>query len=297
MDITKKEFICNIKAIADWTIPINIQKIVLNKIVILMTRALNFGSEEQKILSQNNIFKDRHKNERCFILCAGPNVNQLDLKHLKDEYVISVSSTYHHPDFLDFAPRYHCLPQLTFNDQFTRQTALDWFREMNAKTGNAIIFFSGTELELIRSEGLFPNRNVYFLSISLPPIPMPDELDICYPLPSVQSVPIMCLYLALYMGFSRIYLLGTEHDSLITGRYDYFYTSTVLTNTDNSVNEDKTIKRCSFHTELDAYHTLWHQYEAIDAIAKTRGAKIYNATPGGILDVFPRVRYETLFNQ
>lgn len=50
-----------------------------------------------------------------------------------------------------------------------------------------------------------------------------EEVDLTLKTMSVQSVPIMCLELAIYMGFSEIYLIGTEHDALTTNQYKYFY--------------------------------------------------------------------------
>jgi len=48
-------------------------------------------------------------------------------------------------------------------------------------------------------------------------------------------------------------------------------------------------------TEFASYVTLWRQYKALRAIATARGVRIFNATRGGLLDVFPRVELEALF--
>jgi hypothetical protein len=39
---------------------------------------------------------------------------------------------------------------------------------------------------------------------------------------------------------------------------------------------------------------LWRQYRAIRRTADAASVKILNATAGGLLDVFPRVRLETV---
>lgn len=44
----------------------------------------------------------------------------------------------------------------------------------------------------------------------------------------------------------------------------------------------------------DAY-ALWENYKAVKRIAEQNDIKIYNATVGGALDVFPRVDYNDLF--
>ena len=99
----------------------------------------------------------------------------------------------------------------------------------------------------------------------------------------------------MYMGFSTIYLLGTEHDSFATGYYRYFYDNQV-TSTDFAVATNGDI-RCTLYQELRAYTILWEQYLHLNNIAESNGIKIFNATQGGKLDVFERVDFDTLFIQ
>ena len=248
-----------------------------------------------ELAARNAVFHDRHAGERCFILCNGPSVKRQNIRLLKDEQVFSVSSGYHHPDYGHIGPAYHCVPQLTYG-RLTRADAVAWFSEMDAKLGNATLFLNYTEETLVREEGLFRGRDVRYLVLSgdfadFEPL---AKLDIAKRLPGVQSVPIMSLIVAMYMRFTRIYLLGADHDHFRTGEYKYFFEPTVLRGKDASANADGKLA-VSWYDELSGLVRLWGQYRALKRIAEHNGIQIVNATVGGELDEFPRVDLESLF--
>jgi hypothetical protein len=163
---------------------------------------------------------------------------------------------------------------------------------MHGRVGDAELFLSETEAALVEGERLFPGRTVRYLSLT----ESFDELgegiiDISGRVPGVQSVPIMCLMIAMYMGMSPIYLLGTDHDHFKTGVYKYFYEPTVLKGKDASVAEDGHVLT-SRYQDFHDLAALWRQYRAMREIAQRAGIRIFNATHGGELDEFPRARLE-----
>lgn len=245
----------------------------------------------------NAVLHDKHAGERCFVLCNGPSVRKQNLRLLKGEAVISVSNGYHHPDYGFFRPRYHCLPQVTYG-AFTEADAVEWFREMHGKLGGAELFLNYTEEPLVRRFSLFPGRTVRYVVLdghmdSLHGRGIPD---LSKSIPRVQSVSVMCLMLAMYLGFRTIYLLGTDHDQFKTGEYTYFYEPSVLRGKDPDVNADGKVvsKR---YDEFQALARLWRQYRTMREIAERHGLKIWNATAGGELDEFPRVDLERVLEK
>ena len=97
-----------------------------------------------------------------------------------------------------------------------------------------------------------------------------DAYDIVY---DGYSIAYSCIELAVYMGFSEIYLLGT--DCTYLGEKEHFVDSGV---------EDRSRK---FATPK-----LIVGYEAAKEYADTHNIKIYNATRGGVLEVFERVNLD-----
>lgn len=49
------------------------------------------------------------------------------------------------------------------------------------------------------------------------------DIDLTKLILGPQSVAILALQIAIYMGFNEIYLIGTEHDTLLTREYRHFY--------------------------------------------------------------------------
>jgi hypothetical protein len=242
----------------------------------------------------NSALRGRHAGARCFILCTGPSVRKQDLRRLAGELVISVSSAYLHPDFNVFKPAYHCVPQITYG-KMTEDDVIGWFRDMHAHAAGAEMVLSNTERTLVESHRLFGDRRVHYLHFDgdghygdAGTVP-----DLTGSLPGPQSVPIMALMLALYLGCKTIYLLGTEHDHFITGTYNYFYDRSPVSGKDLSVNGDGQVVM-SRYDELHAFARLWRQYRWLRSCASSAGATIYNATAGGALDEFERVDFGAL---
>jgi hypothetical protein len=69
----------------------------------------------QRLAAPNTALKFRHQGQRAFILCNGPTTLRQNLLPLAGELVFSVSSGYLHPDYDRIKPRYHCIPQITYD--------------------------------------------------------------------------------------------------------------------------------------------------------------------------------------
>lgn len=259
-------------------------------------RALLFTVWHHRELLGNRRFRHKHRGGRCFILCNGPSVLRQDILPLQHEMVMSVSSGYLHRDFSRIKPAYHFVPPITYG-MMTEEDVVRWFEEMDNKIGEAELFLSSTEYDLVKAHSLFSRRSVNYLCVGRPFWPRGTGiLDICGPIPPIASAPIMALLVALYMDFKEIYLLGTDHDSLITREYRYSFEPTVLRGKDFAVDEDGRI-RVPIYEELTAYLMLWTQYRHIKQIANAKGVNIRNASIGGMLDEFQRVQLADIFSQ
>lgn len=262
----------------------------------LLKTELQVPIEYRNIIQENSKFKNIHKGKRCFILCTGPSVNLLDLKKLEGEYSIAASNFYMHKDYDVIKPNYYCVPNLSYNDKFTEEFGRKHLKMIEKRAGDTHFFYSITEKEMIEQYGMYKGKSVNYLFFSLLGCEY-EEVDLTLKTLMVQSVPIMCLELAIYMGFSEVYLIGTEHDLLTTGQYKYFYNrnDNVVGNVDISADGNSNITR-SYEFFLPCFYRLWEQYRIMKRIAGKKGIKIFNATPGGQLDLFERVDYNTLFN-
>lgn len=253
--------------------------------------ALAFLILHRRDMRGNRRFRNKHQGERCFILCNGPSVLKQDILPLRNEIVMSVSNGYLHKDFERIRPAYHFVPSVTYG-MMTEQDFVQWFREMDDRLGDAELFLGSTEYPLVKKHGLFPGRTVNYLCCARPFLAGETKvIDIGGIVPVIASVPIMCLLAAIYMGFKEIYLLGVDHDSLITREYKYSFEPTVLRGKDYSVDEEGRV-RIPLYEELQAYLLVWSQYRHLKQIAEANAVSIFNATAGGLLDEFPRVDFK-----
>jgi len=248
------------------------------------------------VLAENAVLHNRHTGQRCFILGNGPSVKQLDLTMLKGQNVISVSNGYLHQGYASFAPRYHCLPQVTYG-KMTRESVVAWFNEMHQHLGNAELFLNETEAELVREYGLFSGRKVHYVVMreSFDELEEREVIDITRPIPRVGSVPVLAIILAMYMGFKEIILLGVDHDHFKTGKYVYAFETKVQKDKDYSVSSDGTVVT-TWYDDFQTLARLWRQYRILGEIASASKISIVNATAGGELDEFQRREFQSLFS-
>nr|WP_246713797.1 hypothetical protein [Rhizobium leguminosarum] len=248
-------------------------------------------------LEENTQLAGLHAGQRCFILGNGPSVRDLDLLLLEGENVITVSNGYLHSDFDKFRSRYHCVPQITYG-LMNSEDVIRWFEEMHSYLGAAELFLSSTESELIRNHNLFSGRTVRYLMLgkSFDDRSSDEIIDISQPVPRVESVPVMALMIAMYLGFEEIILLGVDHDHFLSSSYQYAFDLKVQKGKDFTANADGTVQT-NRHDDFQSLARLWRQYRAISNIAKANGIRIFNSTPGGALDEFDRRPFQAWFEE
>jgi hypothetical protein len=246
------------------------------------------------VLAANADLRDRHAGQRCFIVGNGPTVRQVDLRSLQGETVFSVSNGYLHDNYAAMSPAYHCVPQITYG-VMKEADVVDWFCEMDRSIGPAELFLNETEAALVHRHGLFRTRRVHYLALqnSFDELDSRDVIDIAGPIPRVESVPVMALLVAMYLGFRKIIIIGVDHDSWRTGYYNYAFEPKSVADKDVSVASNGKIVTPNFDT-FQSLARLWRQYRCLGQIAAANQIEILNAGHDGELDEFPRRSFESL---
>lgn len=272
------------RSLADWTLPPAVQQTVRTAVQRWKT------TEPRDLLAANRALHQRHRGERCFIIATGPSIAMQDLKPLAGEVCIGVSNFFVHPDYEVIRPRYHCIA--SYHAPITQDAWLTWMREMDAKIGNAALFMSAEDRALLPVD-VFEKRQVYytFAKRSMTDQPPMRSIDLTRSILSPQSVTILALQIAVYMGFTSIYLLGVDHNWILNlNTSTHFYPEDQHALNRHGYNEWSETR---FESILQEYALVWAQYKFIANLAK--GVKIFNATDGGLLDVFPRADLRSLF--
>jgi hypothetical protein len=246
-------------------------------------------------LQPNESLRNRHRDRpRCFVLATGPSIGKQNLAPLEGETCIAVSNFFVHPEFARIQPQYYCIPKLCF-PPLTREDGVRWFRDIDAHIGKTTLFLALGDKKYVEQNGLFAGRTVHYVAHRTDWSDVgPEGIDLTRPVPKIQSSPLFALQIALFMGFTEIYLLGCDHDWILNlGVSRHFYPESLHA----VVSRPGYSEWGSIEEESRNYAMLWQQYGAIRRYCEARGVKIYNATAGGLLNVFERVEFESLFQK
>jgi hypothetical protein len=241
----------------------------------------------QKLLAPNRELPSRHPDpRRCFIIANGPSIKQQDLTVLRDETTLVVNSFHFHPDYARIRPTYHVVVDpLHVVD---RPNAIAWLRELERMETPTTHIFPVEGEELFRKHGLFRNKDVRYVLLSEQRCaPGSVKANLARPASGVQCVSAAALLAACFLGFREIYLLGCDHDWLAHPTVDtHFY--------DSNPHYPDTMASYTYEKMMEDQLALWQEYKGLREFALERGIRIFNATRGGFLDIFPRVTYEKL---
>jgi len=249
-------------------------------------------------------YKDKHMGKRVFILASGPSINTQDLLFLKNEYCIAVSQFFLHPQINEIHPLYHCFAptHYPFNDE-TNKIIFDNF--ISNYKYPVKLFIGNREYEYSYYNFLKKNSE-YKIDASFIDYSKSTQLDennytneniwdITQKPFEIRTVVYIAIQIAYYMGFNEIYLLGVDHDylrELNTGREGHhFYAE------EKSYNDKEHLNMFTTERWFEEYYYRWKQYRLMNEFLKTKRVKIFNATNGGMIDVFERVDYNRLFNK
>lgn len=246
-------------------------------------------------LRANRRFRNLHRGSRCFILGSGRSILEQDLTRLRGEIVMTQNSFHMHADIATIAPRYHCIVPMFQPPEYATDW-LQWFREMQERLPDDTQIFAGLNSRpLFEKNGLFQGRAHYIRAGVEPLFVKRAPFDLTRRIMTIPTALTQCLTVALYLGFERIYLLGFDLSQMCEGHgknWGRFYGSSPVTR-----NEAER----SFERERDwdgenwfQYWNMWQSFAHLRDEATRQGSAIINATRGGLLDCFPRERYEDL---
>src|SRR5262245_59207392 len=222
-------------------------------------------------------YRNIHEGKRCFVIGNGPSLKQTDLLLLNGEYTFCTNRIYLMLDQLGFKPTYYVVS----NDLIVEQCARDieklpmpkfvgWHtRDMIEFTKDMTFLWTRCSL-----------RSWFFT----------DRTDGCW---EGNTVTIVAIQLAYYMGFSDVYLLGVDHSYKFEGAPHAEQTSTG----DDPNHFAPNYFGKGFRWHLPDLEGSELAYRVAKHIFQTSGRRICDATVGGKLQVFEKVAYESLFER
>ncbi|MFA7628075.1 MAG: 6-hydroxymethylpterin diphosphokinase MptE-like protein [Candidatus Dojkabacteria bacterium] len=256
--------------------------------------------KDKKILRRNKRYKDMYEGKRCFILGNAPSLKKHNLRLLEDEYVFTVNSMSASKEFDIVKPNFHVVVDSARfdedNELFHKQ-----MKDLAERDYKPICIFSARFRDHIEKYGLNKSLEIIYV-YPKSSIRRIKDINLTEKVPPYQNVVNVALYTALYLGFSEIYLIGCDMTGFIT-IYDendnvsyggHFYEED---NPEEVEYMKKAKKERTNEFMLNAYGFVFRLLRFTEEYAIKNGKRIFNAGIGGALDVFPRVKFEDLFDE
>lgn len=228
--------------------------------------------------------KNSKQGNRCFIVCNGPSLSTDDLELIKNEYSFAFNRIYYIFDKTAWRPSFYVSVDkdviLMNNKEIKEIDVPIKFLDIYAK--NCVV--QKPNMHYICCKDGFIVRPYSDKGINF-------SLDISAGYSDGGTVTYVAIQLAVYMGFKEIYLLGVDHS------YSTYIKADGKTYKDDEVvdNYFKELKSTGITTIFLDRTTK--AYENARIICEENGVKIFNATRGGKLEAFERIRLEDIIMQ
>lgn len=219
-------------------------------------------------------FKNIHKGNRCFIVATGPSLKIEDLDTLvhNQEICISFNSIWRAFDKTKWRPQYY----LAMDYRILRD-----YGDIMENQNIPYMFWGDTYKEYwdkAHAKKHLKHHFVYEYSEKRLPKFSEDFARKSY---MGSTVTYQAIQLAVYMGFKEIYLLGVDFSAY--GNPDKPYPH---------FHEEEPLRSISYGDRQN-----YLAYEMAKKYADEHNIHIYNSTRGGKLEIFPRVHFDSLFEE
>lgn len=211
------------------------------------------------------LVKNIYEGGRCFIVATGPSLRLDDLKKISNNgfFSFSVNKIYQFTDVW-IPDAYVC------TDRFLINNTVEQIKNISSRykfIGDCGDKYWSTEDSKKYKIHIIGGETLDFSN------------DIAQKVYGNYTVTNACIQIAAYMGFKEIYLLGVDCNY-------------VKGSANNYAIKDGKVDNLDHNTE-----GMLCGYQCAKEYADSHGIKIYNATRGGMLEVFERVEFDSLFEK
>lgn len=244
-------------------------------------------------LSQNSDilqFENRHIGESCFVIGNGPSLTYKDLDRIKQQNFISFGSNRISEIFSEtnWRPNYYMVQDPLFVSHYSDIISSTEVEHKFIPNPKYTSLNDSDELEknLNKSLGYLH----YYFGVRLPFENINFSTDLSKMFTLGGTVTGGLIQLAIYMGFKKIYLLGVDGTNSIVSDKNYFSEKR------HFYNESlKGLEQTYIMNNIDDAKILEKEIMTqLNAFALRNNVNVYNATRGGVLEVFERVDVEDI---
>jgi hypothetical protein len=229
------------------------------------------GFKEKRFLPLKRLH-NKYKGERCFIIATGPSLRKEDLLTLRNEYTFGMNSICKLFKETDWRPTFFGIQDLYVYDKLDEEMK---------DIGDSVVLIGDNivkKRKVPQSWIPFPLNTAYndyqqFVKQSF----FAKFSDDCYRVVyNGFSITFSLIQLAYYLGFEEVYLLGADCSFSKNGKNHFMEHGHYDPRLDTAQERNLTMYRCA--KEFCANHNF----------------KIFNATRGGELELFPRISFDSI---
>ena len=273
-----------------------------------VNKAFKKNKEIRALVGSNAEFKDIHKGQRCFIVGNGPSLNDEDLSLLENEYVFTVNKIANHPSYESMRSNYHFWADPAFfnlsPDNEDDMELLKRFEAIKTDKVDPVCFVSQYGYDMVKRFGLDKKLNVrFFYSDLFFRDGEKKDIDFTRPVFALETVVQFCIQMAIYMGFTEIYLLGCDN-TYIVGIINTILEKDVE---EYSYKVDESEKRFikksaeqrkngGIESSFSSCARMLHIYRELYTYCSDRNIKLVNCSSKTIIDSIPRASLSSVLS-
>lgn len=257
-------------------------------------------------ISKNAKFKDIHLGERCFVIGNGPSLTKQDLSLLKNEVVFTVNQITRNPQFNELKTNYHFWADpIFFNlspEKPEDMELLNTFKSVKTDKNNPVCFMPVYSKQFIDSFELEKELTIEYYCNSLDfHDSYSKDLNFTKFIPNFQTVVQYAIAMAIYMGFSEIYLIGCDTTGIM-GTINSYINQPVNNYSYNiTENEKKRMKNMYSSISMENTFLGWarilHIYKTLDRYCDDKNIRLVNCSADSIIDSISRESYEDVLSR
>lgn len=255
--------------------------------------------DQMNAVKKNEKFKNQYLGKRCFILGNGPSLNAVDFKSLANEYVFTVNQLMRRPDFKDLKSNFHVWSDFNFFDEDSINSEfLKVMLSLNTDDNMPECFIPADFMDFARKYQLEDTLRMNYFKIRLSMYEgFNESVDYSKIVPGQSSVVVFAIFLAIYMGFKEIYLLGCDTTGIVVSiksiiskndQEDYAY----------QISDEEQKRMTSLYQKhsIEGYaKSFWQllcSYRIVHTYCEKRGIKLINCSATTVIDSIPRKKLE-----
>ena len=246
------------------------------------------GGKNRKEIKKNKEFQNKYSGKRCFIIGNGPSLNKQDLSLLKDEYVFTVNQMMRDKRFEQLQSNFHIIADpLYFNldlENEYHKKIIELLKKIKTINNSPECFFPIQAKQFIDKLELDLPIHYFFFGCNMYE-GYRKKINYAKSVPGFFNVVQFAITLAIYCGFSEIYLIGCdmtgyrEVEENAYGNYEedkhcYHLSEEEKKNvfedrSDEIMESSVTARLLSFPNVIITSHQGFFTYEALSAISET----------------------------